>query len=177
MDKWRRGDDAAGKQVLALAYSELRQLAAIHFRRENPGHTLQPTALVHEVFMKLATGKPVHWQNRAHFFAVFSRNVRQVLVDHARRRKALKRHESQMELCGVRGHRAFQYESILTVNEVLTELEALDPRAARVVELKVFGGLSETEIISTLEVSLSTMKRDWSFARAWLLRRLQQEGR
>jgi len=171
--RWRDGDHEAGEEVLSLAYAELRQVAAAQFRHENPGHTLQPTALVHEVFLKLARGRPIPWQNRAHFFAVFARNVRQVLVDHARRHRALKRDDTQIEW-NADGH-APQYESLLTVDGILTDLERLDPRAARVVELKVFGGLSEPELAEALDVSLSTVKRDWNFARAWLVRHLKPE--
>src|SRR4030095_6317471 len=173
--QWRDGDNAAGEQVLSLAYSELRQLAAVHFRHENPGHTLQPTALFHDVFLKLANGRPVPWQSRTHFFAVFSRNVRQILVDHARRNKALKRQDAQLAFVSA-GTRAPQYESLLTVDGILTELEELDSRAARVVELKVFGGLNENEIAEAMEISLSTVKRDWNFARAWLLKQLKSQG-
>jgi RNA polymerase sigma factor (TIGR02999 family) len=173
--RWRDGDTAAGEQVITAAYSELRRMAAFHFRNERPGHTLQPTALVHEVFMKLSEGRPIQWQNRAHFYAVFSRNVRLVLVDYARRNNALKRQDSQILV--PLAHRSPksgpQFESLLTVHEILLELEKHDSRAARIVESKVFGGLKDSEIADALEISVATVKRDWSFARAWLLARLR----
>ena len=153
------------------------RLAAFHFRREKPGHTLQPTAIVHEVFLRLNHGRPVEWQDRAHFFAVFSRNVRQVLVDHARRRRAQKRRDTAMEWpAGGANEPALEFESLLTVHRLIDEFDALDPRAAQVVQLRVFGGLTVPEIASTLGISDFTVKKDWNFARAWLLTRLRETG-
>lgn len=172
--RWRAGDQAAGEQVMALAYPELRRLAAHFFRHEPPGHTLQPTALVHELFLKLAAGAPVEWQDRAHFLAVAAQQMRRILIDHARRRRAHKRNEPVDTIVlgrdaadGPRG------EDLLAVDEALQQLESLEPRAARVVVLRVFGGLKEAEIAGALAISPATVKRDWSFARAWLLARLR----
>jgi RNA polymerase sigma factor (TIGR02999 family) len=175
LTQWSDGDTAAGERVLALAYSELRRVAAMHFRHERPGHTLQPTALVHEVFMRLSHGRPIHWQNQTHFLRVFSRKVRRLLVDHARRRKAQKRRNTNISLDLAREVRRSgpQYENLLTIDRLLQELERLDERAAQVVEHRVFGGLTDAEISEVLGISIATVKRDWSFARAWLHTRLQ----
>jgi RNA polymerase sigma factor (TIGR02999 family) len=173
LTQWSDGDNAAGERALALAYSELRRVAAAHFRYERPGHTLQPTAIVNEVFLKLLLGRPVQWQNRAHFFKVFSRQVRRLLVDHARRRRAQKRRNTNVGLKLAQGKRGPQYEDLLTVDRLLQELEQLDERAAHVVEMRVFGGLKDAEIAAALDISIATAKRDWSFARAWLLSRLK----
>jgi RNA polymerase sigma-70 factor (ECF subfamily) len=172
--RWRQGDQDAGERALALAYAELRRLAAYYFRMESPGHTLQPTALVNEVYMKLAGGQPVPWQNRAHFFAVMARQMRLILVDHARRRRALKRSDTQMVFSLASGSRSVgpRQEDLLAVDRALEELEKLDQRAAKVTELRVFAGLKESEIAETLEISVATVKRDWNFARAWLLTQL-----
>src|SRR5262245_30291861 len=114
LTRWSDGDAAAGEAFLALAHRELRRIAAIHFRRERPGHTLQPTALVNEVFIKLSNGKAIRWQNKGHFYAVFSRNVRRVLVDHSRKKP--KPHLSQIEWADKSGPRL---ESVLTVHRIL----------------------------------------------------------
>jgi len=173
LTQWSNGDNAAGERVLALAYSELRRVAAVHFRYERTGHTLQPTAIVNEVFLKLLRGRRVQWQNRAHFFKVFARQVRRLLVDHARRRKAQKRQNTNVGLELANGRRRPQYEDLLTIDQLLQELEHLDERAAHVVEMRVFGGLKDAEIAAALDISTATAKRDWSFARAWLLSRLK----
>jgi RNA polymerase sigma-70 factor (ECF subfamily) len=173
--RWREGDRAAGDRVMAMVYSELRRMAAYYFRSERPGHTLQPTALVNELFLKLSSGELVQWQDRAHFFSVAARQMRLILVDNARRRKAARRDTTRIAVSLVRGsvHCAPQIEDALAVDEALRNLEHLDARAARVVELRVFGGLKEAEIAEALEISTATVKRDWSFARAWLLSRLR----
>jgi RNA polymerase sigma-70 factor (ECF subfamily) len=172
--RWKNGDQDACERALALAYADLRRLAAYYFRLESPGHTLQPTALVNEVYLKLAGGQPVQWQNRAHFFAGMARQMRLILVDHARRRKALKRSDTRMVFSLASGSRSAgpHQEDILAVDRALEQLETLDPRAARVTELRIFAGLKESEIAETLEISVATVKRDWNFARAWLLSQL-----
>jgi RNA polymerase sigma factor (TIGR02999 family) len=170
LKRWNDGDEAAGQEFFTLAYRELRKVAAVHFKNERQGHTLQPTAIVHEVFMKLATGKPVRWQNKAHFYAVFSRKVRLLLVDHARRRKAAKRQDSRIEFVAA-GPRT-RYETVLTLNDILDQLEKDDVRASQVLEMRVFGGLREIEIAEALGVSVATVKRDWTYAQAFLKSRL-----
>ncbi len=176
LGRWREGDHEAGKQVMTLVYSELRRLAAYYFRQEAPGHTLQPTALVNELFLKLCSGEPVQWQDRTHFFAVAAQQMRRILIDHARRRKADKRHDTRIPVSLSRQPGDFgpQYEDLLAIDEALRGLEELDSRAARVVELRVFGGLKESEIADALEISAATVKRDWTFARAWLRSRLRE---
>ena len=176
LQRWRDGDRTAGERVMTMAYSELRRLAAYHFRKERAGHTLQPTALVHEVFLKLSSGATVQWQDRTHFFAVAARQMRQILIDHARRRQADRRNDTQIPvpLLPGPGNSEPRLEDLLAVDEALQELEGLDARAARVVELRVFSGLKQTEIASALEISTATVKRDWTFARAWLLNRLRE---
>ncbi|MBI4472131.1 MAG: sigma-70 family RNA polymerase sigma factor [Acidobacteria bacterium] len=152
-----------------MIYAELRRLAAYYFRNERTGHTLQPTALVNEVFIKLSEGKPVQLHDRAHFFAVAARQMRQILIDHARRRNALKRNDTRIAV----PLESTREENLLVVDEALKDLAELDPRAAQVVELRVFGGLKESEIAETLGISVATVKRDWTFARAWLTSRLR----
>ena len=176
LQRWRDGDRTAGERVITLAYTELRRLAAWHFRQERPGHTLQPTALVNEVFLKLTAGKPVQWQDRAHFFAVAARQMRLILIDHARRRKAGRRDETQIPVSHLReaGNAQPRLENLMAVDEALRDLEELDARAAGVVELRVFTGLKEAEIADALAISTATVKRDWTFARAWLLDRLRK---
>jgi RNA polymerase sigma factor (TIGR02999 family) len=170
--RWREGDRQAGDRVIGQVYSDLRRLAAYHFKQERDGHTLQPTALVNEVFIKLASGSTIEWQNRSHFFAVAARQMRLILIDHARRNKAQKRQETLMPVTVSASSRP-RMENILEIDGALRDLEHLDSRAARVVELRVFGGLKESEIAEVLEVSVATVKRDWTFAKAWLISRLE----
>lgn len=176
LGRWREGDREAGDQVMTLVYSQLRRLAASYFRWEAPGHTLQPTALVNELFLKLSSGESVQWQDRAHFFAVAAQQMRRILIDHARRRKAQKRGDTKIPVSLLRevGGAGPRYEELLAIDEALGDLAHLDSRAAHVVELRVFGGLKDSEIAEALEISAATVKRDWSFARAWLLSRLQE---
>ena len=176
LQRMRDGDHDAGERFVTLVYSDLRRLAAYYFRQEAPGHTLQPTALVHEVFIRLSAGKPIEWQNRAHFFAVAARQMRRILVDHARRRKALKRGDTQIifSLLPERARPGPRFESLLIIDEALKDLEDLDARAARIVESRVFGGLAEAEIGIALGISVPTVKRDWTFGKTWLRSRLRE---
>lgn len=172
LEKWRQGDRAAAEQIATLVYAEMRRLAGYFFRHESPGHTLQPTALVNEVFLKMSSGIDLPIKDRAHFFALAAKQMRRILIDHARRRAALKRHDSRILLPIDAAGSEPRVENILVVEEALHELELLDSRAARVVELRVFGGLKEREIADALEISPATVKRDWTFAKAWLTSRL-----
>ncbi len=176
LERWRQGDAEAGEQFIGQVYSELRRLAAYYFSGERSGHTLQPTAIVNELYLKMFSETPVEWKDRAHFFSVASRQIRRILIDHARRRNAQKRKDTQVLIpeLGRQGAGRAPHENLLEVDEALEALENLDPRAAQVVELRVFGGLKEKEIGQALDISLATVKRDWVFARAWLLDRLQQ---
>jgi RNA polymerase sigma factor (TIGR02999 family) len=177
LQQWREGDRSAGEQVIALVYSDLRKLAAYFLNSERPDHTLQPTDLVNEAFVRLTSGKPVDWQNRAHFIAVAARQMRRILIDHARRQKALKRNDTMIPLPFSEGPaaRKSHLESVLAMDEILKELENLDTRSAQIVELRVFGGLTEKEMGEVMGISVATVKRDWTFARAWLIRRLRGE--
>jgi RNA polymerase sigma-70 factor, ECF subfamily len=177
LQKWRDGDQSAGEQVIALVYKDLRALAAHFLKNERRDHTLQPTALVNEAYLRLAAGTPVQWQNRAHLIAVAARQMRRVLIDHARSHNAAKRNNSMIAI-SMSGEPAAQpthIESVLAMNSILEELESYDARVAQIVELRVFGGLTEKEIGAVLDTSLSTVKRDWTFARAWLIRKFRTE--
>jgi RNA polymerase sigma factor (TIGR02999 family) len=174
--QWREGDRNAGEQVVGLVYADLRKLAAYFLNSERPDHTLQPTDLVNEAFVRLTSGKQVDWQNRAHFIAVAARQMRRILIDHARRQKALKRNDTLIPVSFLgEPARKSHLESVLAMEEILEELEKYDSRAAQIVELRVFGGLTEKEMAEVLEISIATVKRDWTFARAWLIRRLRRE--
>ena len=176
LQRMRDGDHDAGERFVTLVYPDLRRLAAHYFRREASGHTLQPTALVNEVFVRLSAGKPIEWQNRAHFFAVAARQMRRILVDHARRRRALKRGDTQIvvSLPPERARPGPRFENLLIIDEALKDLEDLDARAARIVELRVFGGLNEAEIGIALGISIPTVKRDWTFGKTWLRSRFRE---
>jgi RNA polymerase sigma-70 factor, ECF subfamily len=175
---WRNGSQEAGNQLLATVYRELKRIAGAHLRRERPGHTLDPTALVNELYLRLLSGEPVNAQNRLHFFALAAHKLRQILVDHARRRTTEKRGGGRMivTLTAAEGWSAGPSNDLLEIDEALAELQTLDERAARVVELKFFGGLHEEEIAQILGVSKNTVQRDWQVARAWLMRQLSGSG-
>ncbi len=173
---WSDGDQAALDKLVPLVHAELHRLAKAYMRRERPGHTLQTTALVNEVYLRLVDCKSVHWQNRAHFLAVAARLMRRVLVDFARSRNYSKR--------GGKLRRVSLEEVILTaqrpdadfaiIDEALTALEEIDPRKEKIAELKFFGGLSVEEIAEVLKVSPRTVMREWNLARAWLRRELRR---
>ncbi len=174
LNGWRAGNQEAANRVIELLYSELRRLAARLMRNERDGHTLQTTALVHEVYLRLCGSAPLEWQNRAHFLAVAARQLRHVLVDHARRGRRLKRDGSRIKfsLGDADGLVVERDERLVAIDEALLRLERLDVRAAKVVELRYFGGLSEKEAAAALDISVATLKRDWDFARTWLTSQL-----
>jgi RNA polymerase sigma factor (TIGR02999 family) len=166
----RQGSEEARERLLTAVYPELRRIAARYMRQERAGHTLGTTGLVNEVYLRLFGPRPGDWQNRAHFFAAVAREMRHVLVDYARARKAKKRPDernrttlSRLEAAGPQ-----RADDVLALDEALARLERIDARASRVVELRFFSGLSERETAEALGISLSTLKRDWTFARAWL---------
>lgn len=169
---WHAGERGAAERLFQVVYGELRRLAAYHMRGERAGHTLQTTALVHEVYLRLA-GQDVDWKNRGHFFAVAARAMRRILVDHARRRRAAKRGggvaPSPLDSVVPAIDPAVD---LLDLDAALETLETLDPREARVVELRFFAGLSVPEVALALGVSDATVERDWVTARAWLRREL-----
>ena len=178
LQRFRKGDQEAANQLLPLVYEELKRLAAIRMKSERRDHTLQPTALVHEVYLKLAMGAPVDWQNRAHFFAVAAQHMRRIIVDHARAATAGKRGggKQSVALDDFMGTTLPPDESMLALDEALDQLKEIDERAARVVELRFFGGLTEREVAEVLDIGVTTLKRDWEFARAWLGTRLSSGG-
>ncbi|MCC6990641.1 MAG: sigma-70 family RNA polymerase sigma factor [Acidobacteria bacterium] len=176
LQRVRDGDGAAREAMVPLVYDELRRLAASYLRHERPNHTLQPTALVHEAYMRLVDQRDVAWQNRAHFMAVAAIVMRRVLVNHARDRAAAKRGDGVVpESLSVLGDVAGPAPlDVLALDLALDALTALDARKGQVVELKFFGGLTTPEVAEALGASVATVERDWSFARAWRFHRLSQ---
>jgi len=178
LDNWNRGDQSALEQLLPLVYAELRQIASRQLRRERVGHTLQPTALVHEAYLRLVDQRNVDWQSRAHFFGVAAQVMRRILVDHARRHKAGKRGEGvRVSLDEAKEMEAAKEIPILALDHALDRLEQFDSELAKIVELRAFGGLTIDEAAHVLNVSPSTAKRDWRTAKAWLARELGSEAR
>ena len=174
---WSRGDRTALNELLPLVYAELRRVALRQLRKERANHTLQPTALVHEVFIRLVDQRRVDWQNRAHFFGVAANVMRRVLVDHARRHGARKRGEGVrcVSIDEARDVAAPNELPVLALDQALDRLETVDAELARIVELRAFGGLTVEEAAHVLGVSPSTAKRDWRTAKAWLNRELSSE--
>jgi RNA polymerase sigma-70 factor, ECF subfamily len=171
---WRGGDPAAREELLGLVYRVLHQRAAAYLRRERGNHTLQPTALVHEAYIRLVGQRHVTWQNRAHFFGVTAQMMRRVLVDHARARRAAHRPGAALRVSladGIGAKSPIACE-VLLVDQALGELTQIDPRQAQIVELKYFAGFSEQEVADLLSLSRSTVTREWLTAKAWLYRRL-----
>lgn len=169
----KRGTPEAAEQLAPLVYAELHQLAVHAMRRESDGHTLQPTELVHEAFIRLMGQRNVDWRNRSHFYGIASQMIRRILIDHARKRRTAKRdHGIRVTLDESIGTAADASLDLLALEEALLRLEAADPRQAHVVELRFFGGLDIPETAEALGVSAATVKRDWAFARAFLLRAL-----
>jgi RNA polymerase sigma factor (TIGR02999 family) len=171
---WSRGDPNALTQLLPLVYAELRRVAARQLRREQIGHTLQPTALVHEAYIRLVDQRQVDWQNRAHFFGVAAQVMRRILVDHARRRGASKRGDGVrcVSIDEAREVTAPDDLPILALDHALDRLDKVDAQLTRIVELRAFGGLTIEEAAHVLGVSASTAKRDWRSAKAWLHREI-----
>ncbi|HEY1434987.1 MAG TPA: sigma-70 family RNA polymerase sigma factor [Thermoanaerobaculia bacterium] len=172
---WNGGDREAVQRLMPLVYAELRRIAERQFRRERAGHTLQPTAVVHEAYFKLVDQTRVTWKNRGHFFAIAAQAMRRILIDHARSRDAGKRGggEAQVTLdVGVASPEPANDVDLLALDEALVRLKGLDDVQARIVELRFFGGLSIEETAETMEISASSVKRDFRSARAWLFREL-----
>lgn len=173
---WREGDQNALDDLLPLVYDELRRIARRYLSREVPGHTLQATALVNEAYLRLANQQKLDWQNRAHFFAVSSRVMRHLLVDHARSYQYAKRGGGaiQVTLDAAADVAAADHEiaDVLALDEALTRLAKFDARKAQIVEMRYFGGLSVEETAAVLNVSDITIKREWTKAKAWLYREL-----
>lgn len=175
LDQWNNGDLNASDKLMPLIYKELRKMARRYMRQQNPGHTLQTTALIHEAYLRMIKQKERHFQNRAHFFAVAAQAMRHILVDYARARQTVKRggevrQISLEEAALVTAERAAE---LVAFDDALKELENLSKRQSRVVELRYFGGLTVAETARVLDVSPDTVMRDWSMAKTWLHRALK----
>jgi RNA polymerase sigma factor (TIGR02999 family) len=171
---WGQGDLQARDELLPLVYRELKRRASGYLRHERPDHTLQPTALVHEAYVRLVGQDRVSWQNRNHFFGIAAQMMRRVLVDHARALRAAKRPGAAVKVTLDEGVAAVAPRDceLLLLDDALRELAVIDPRQARIVELRYFGGLSEQDVADILSLSRTTVTREWQTARAWLYRRM-----
>jgi RNA polymerase sigma factor (TIGR02999 family) len=173
--RWTQGDEAALEQLVPIVHDELRRLARRHMARERPGHTLQPTALVNEAYLRLVDLKQMQWQDRAHFFAMAARLMRRILVDVARSHGYQKRGggAKQVSFTEALDVAESQPTDLVALDEALEALAHVDGRKSQVVELRFFGGLSIEETAEVLKVSRETVKRDWTFAKMWLRRHLR----
>jgi RNA polymerase sigma factor (TIGR02999 family) len=176
---WAKGSEAARDELIPLIYDELRRLAGRHMAQERTDHTLQATALVNEVYVRLTDQRHLHWQNRAHFFALASRLMRRILVDHARAHQSVKRggdarHVLLEEAMVVSEETA---ADLVALDDALSRLSAIDSRKCEVVELRYFGGLTLEEVAEVLKISPITVRRDWSTAKAWLYREIGAAGK
>lgn len=173
---WRGGDEAARDRLVPLIYDDLHRLARAQLARERRGHTLQPTALVHEAYLRLVDHGRLDWQGRTHFLAIAATTMRRLLVSHARGRRAAKRGHGgiAVTLCDDHAVDEGRNVDLLALDEALTSLESIDPRQSRIVELRYFGGLTIEETAAALGISAATVKLDWSLARAWLFRELSR---
>ena|SRR5215472_14599219 len=176
--RWRAGDKESLHRLIPLVEQELRQIAHRYMRKERPGHTLQTTALVNEAYLKLVGRVELDWQNRSHFFGIASQLMRHILVDHARGRRRGKRGDGTELLPLTEGLSWSQRQStaLIALDDALAELAKFDPRKARVVELRYFGGLTAEETAEVLDVHPNTVKSDWSMAKIWLKRELSREA-
>jgi RNA polymerase sigma-70 factor, ECF subfamily len=175
----KSGNENALQELLPIVYDELRRLANNYLRKERANHTLQPTALVHEAYLRLLGQHEIEWQNRAHFFGVAARLMREILIEYARGRNRLKRggeFKTQISLDAAISFSNQKQLDIVSVDDALSKLEALDQRQARIVELKFFGGLTVEEIAEVLGISPATVKREWSSAKLLLYKMLNSEG-
>lgn len=174
---WSGGDRQALERLMPLVYGELRRLAASYLRRERPDHTLQPTALVNEAYLRLVDQRSVSWANRAHFFGIAAQLMRRILVDHARRRQAAKRAAVYRVTATAGSPSGDRAPELLALDGALSDLEKLDARQARIVELRFFAGLTVEETAEVTGVSPATVKREWRTARAWLRREIGRESK
>ena len=179
LQAWSGGDQAALEKLMPLVYAELHRLAKRYMGHEHAGHSLQTSALVNEAYLRLVDAHGVHWQNRTHFFAVSAQIMRRILVDFARTQHREKRggNAVQVSLSELAETRLESAHDIVALDDALQTLQTLSPRQSRVVELRFFGGLSLEETAEVLEVSVGTVRRDWSLARAWLYRELARKNR
>ena len=176
--RWKAGDREAFEALVPLVYKELRDIARYHLQRERPGHTLQSAALVHEAYMRLLDQRPFATENRAHFLAVASRLMRQILVDYARSHGAAKRGaDRRVELDATLILPQEKSTDLVALDDALNDLASLDEQQGRIVEMRFFGGLATEEIADVLGISESTVKRDWNVAKAWLIRQMRKDER
>ena len=175
LSNWSAGHTEGAADLMPVVYQELRRLARQHLQRERSDHTLQPTALVHEAYLRLVNQKGAHWQNRAQFFAVAGQLMRRILVDHARARLAEKRggKAERIELDEALLPPEERAANLLALDDALTELATIDARKSQVVELRFFGGLTVEETAEAMGLNSATVRRDWTFAKAWLHRALR----
>src|SRR3954471_16954401 len=176
LHSWRQGDQAAAGQIAEIVDRELHRLAASYLRRERPGHTLQPTALVNEAFLKLVDQRKAKCQNRAHFFGIAAQAMRRILVDHARAHSADKRGGEfrKVALDEAQGIGQSVDVNLLALDEALTRLAGMDPQQSRIVELRFFGGLTTDETAEVMHISPATIGREWRMAKAWLAAELSR---
>jgi RNA polymerase sigma-70 factor (ECF subfamily) len=179
LDEVRAGNREAQSRLMEAVYPELRRLAAHFLRQERPDHTLQPTALVNEAYLRLLGNSGADWHDRLHFFAAAAQSMRRILVDYARTRKAAKRGGGvpTIELTDTLALSDDRLDQVLAIDEALTRLAEFDPRQCRLVELRFFGGLTEEETATVLEIAPRTVSREWNSARAWLLAELSGSNR
>lgn len=172
---WSKGSQEALAQLMPLVYNDLRHLAVHYLQRERPDHTLQPTALVHEAYLRLIDQRSVNWQNRAHFYGVAAQMMRRVLVDYARAHRTEKRGGAapKLSLDDAIGLSDKKEADLVALDEALTRLAALEPQQSRIVELRFFGGLTVEEVAEVMGISPATIKREWSMAKAWLYREIR----
>lgn len=172
---WGNGDKAALDKLVPVVYQELRRLAGYYMRRERPGHTLQTSALVNEVYMRLVDYRQMRWQSRAHFFAVAAQAMRRILVEHARKRHVAKRGGGAVQVSFDEAATVSEKQAadLIALDDALTSLEAIDPRKSRIVELRYIGGLNIEEAAEVLDISPATVQREWRAAKAWLYREIK----
>jgi RNA polymerase sigma-70 factor (ECF subfamily) len=173
LTQWASGDQRALEDLTPLVYKELRRLAASHLRKERKSHTLQPTALVHEAYLRLVSQSNPRWEDRSHFYGVAARLMRQILVEHARRKQAIKRAGRTVSLENALSFHLERGRDLVALDHALSALEKLDPRKCKAVELRYFGGLSMDEVAQALQVSAITVRRDLRIAETWLHREMQ----
>lgn len=173
---WGRGEESALDRLMPAVYAELRRIARNFMRRQNPGHTLQTTALVNEAFLNLVDSSRVNWQSRTHFFAIAAQLMRRVLVDAARRKNSKKRGGEYLRVTLDNGADIAPENNmdLIALDDALTRLAELNPRHSRIVELRYFGGLTEEQVAETLNISARTVRRDWTLARSFLFRELNR---
>lgn len=170
--EWTKGDRTALDEMLPQVYAELKRLAGYHLARERVGHTLQTTALVHEAFLRLVDQRHIDWKNRAQFLGMAAEMMRRILINHARKRDAVKRGAGAQRISLSEVEKAFKQPNLdlISLDDALTELQKLDPRKGQLIELKFFGGMTGEEIAEVMQISTATVDREWKLARAWLYR-------